>query len=183
MPISEATYTLVALEQPSWLWELDRGNLRSRPGMSVEHNHVQGTLAYRLMLQLDRHAYQVRPNLGRLRTATRSYYVPDLYVLPSELARRKLREAPRQLEVYDEPMPLVAEVWSPDVCDYDVEVKLSAYRQRGDLEIWRIHPNERTLTAWRRQPDGSYSETLNERGAVRPVALPNVTIELERLFE
>jgi len=25
------------------------------------------------------------------------------------------------------------------------------------LEIWRIHPDERTLTSWQRQPDGSYA--------------------------
>ncbi len=32
----------------------------------------------------------------------------------------------------------------------DVESKLPDYRRRGDLEVWRIHPYERTLTAWRR---------------------------------
>ena len=60
------------------------------------------------------------------------------------------------LEVYDQPLPLVVEVWSRSTGDYDVEEKLAVYQQRGDLEIWRIHPYERTLTAWRRLPDGSY---------------------------
>ena len=80
-------------------------------------------------------------------------------------------------------MPLVAEVWSEPVGDYDVEEKLREYQRRGDLEIWRIHPHERTLTAWRRQPDGTYLETLHRGGAVQPAALPGVAIELERLFD
>ena len=39
-----------------------------------------------------------------------------------------------------------------------------------------------TLTAWRRQPDGSYLETLYTRGTVPVESLPGVTIELESLF-
>src|SRR3712207_8267863 len=50
--------------------------------------------------------------------------------------------------------------------------------ERGDLEIWRIHPYERTLTAWRRQPDGSYGEAVHTLGIIHPVALPNVAIDL-----
>ncbi len=38
--------------------------------------------------------------------------------------------------------------------------KLPIYRERDDLEIWFFHPYERTLAAWRKQPDGSYSEAL-----------------------
>ena len=67
--------------------------------------------------------------------------------------------------------------------DYDVERKLPEYRARGDLEIWRIHPYDRTLTAWRRQPDGSYVESVYRDGVVRPEWLPNVTIDLDALFD
>jgi hypothetical protein len=39
------------------------------------------------------------------------------------------------------------------------------------------------LTAWRRQPDGSYAELhFDEGGTVQPVALPGVTINLDALF-
>jgi Uma2 family endonuclease len=55
-----------------------------------------------------------------------------------------------ELEIYDEPLPLVAEVWSPSTGGYDVLAKLPEYRRRGDTEIWLLHPYERTLTAWRR---------------------------------
>jgi Uma2 family endonuclease len=59
---------------------------------------------------------------------------------------------------------------------------LPIYQQRGDREIWLIHPDERTLTAWRRPPDGSYEETVYREGSVSPVALPGVTIHLAALF-
>jgi Uma2 family endonuclease len=80
-------------------------------------------------------------------------------------------------------MPLVVEVWSPSTGDYDVEQRLREYQQRGDLEIWRIHPYERTLTSWRHQPDGSYLQLDYRDGIIEPAALPGVAIELARLFD
>ena len=67
--------------------------------------------------------------------------------------------------------------------DYDVERKLPEYRARGDLEIWRIHPYDRTLTAWRRQPDGSYLESVYRGGIVPVGSVPGVTIDLDALFD
>jgi hypothetical protein len=63
-----------------------------------------------------------------------------------------------------------------------VDAKFPAYRERGDLEIWRIHPYEKTVTAWRRQPDGSYSEPRHTGGSVPIESLRGVHIDLERLF-
>ena len=42
---------------------------------------------------------------------------------------------------------------------------------------------ERTLTTWRRNPDGSYAETLWQESTIRPLALPNVVIDIPALFE
>jgi Uma2 family endonuclease len=102
-------------------------------------------------------------------------------VIPSAMEQRQ-RGGPGHLEVYAEPLPLVVEVWSPSTGDYDVDGKLPEYQQRGDLEIWRIHPYERTLTRWVRRPDGSYSESVQRGGTVAPAALPGVTIDLDALF-
>jgi hypothetical protein len=63
------------------------------------------------------------------------------------------------------------------------DVELPEYQRRGDLEIWRLHPYERTLIAWRRQPDGTYDQVTFTSGTVQPVALPNVTIDLAVLFD
>ncbi len=87
------------------------------------------------------------------------------------------------LESYAEPLPFVAEVWSRITGDYDVDTKFPEYKRRGDLEIWRVDPYERTVTAWRRRPDGEYSETGYSGGIVPILSLPNVTVSFDELFE
>ena len=89
---------------------------------------------------------------------------------------------PRDLGAYAEPLPFVAEVWSPTTGNYDIAAKLPSYRARGDLEIWFVHPCEDTLTAWRRQPDGGYTETLSTGGIVSVASLPGVAIDLDDLL-
>jgi Uma2 family endonuclease len=89
---------------------------------------------------------------------------------------------PGGLEAYDDPLPLVVEVWSPSTGEYDVDAKLPEYRRRGDLEIWRIHPYERTLMIWTRSADGTYTERMVTAGGVEPVALPGVVVVFESLF-
>ncbi|HTE87221.1 MAG TPA: Uma2 family endonuclease [Dehalococcoidia bacterium] len=183
MPISEATYERVALEDPEGRWELVCGRLRSKPGMTAAHYDAMRRLARRLILRLDEGEYTVATEGPRLWVSSGSYYLPDVCVIPRVFVEQKLREAPQRLEVYEDPMPLVVEVWSPSTGDYDVEEKLREYQRRGDLEIWLIHPYERTLAAWRRRPGGDYEQTVQRAGAVQPVALPGVVIELERLFD
>ncbi|MGH2585646.1 MAG: Uma2 family endonuclease [Dehalococcoidia bacterium] len=182
MRVSVATYERVALEDTDHIWELVCGELVERPPMTTEHEELSAALARRLIVQLDERDYSVRANSGRRRVPSGNYRVPDVVVIPRDYVRR-LQATPRTFEVYHEPMPLVVEVWSPSTGGHDVEDKLKEYQQRGDLEIWRIHPYERTLIAWRRQPDGSYTETLYTSGDVQSAFLPNVTIALESLFD
>ena len=181
MPVSEKTFRQLAVEDPEGHWELYCGGLRRKPGMSIEHNHIVSELHYALMNQLDRSQFAVRSNAGHIRLSAQSYFIPDVFAIPVELQRPLWGR--RGLEWYTAPLPLVVEIWSPSTGDYDVETKLREYQRRGDIEIWRIHPYERTLIAWRRQADGSYTESAFNQGMVKPVALPNVTIDLDSLFE
>jgi len=180
MPVSERTYLQLALEDPGQ-WELHCGELTRKPGMTFEHNDVATSLLLQLGEQLDRNHFRVRLSMGHVRRSSESYYIPDVYVIPIELANSQ--RGRRTLEVYEAPLPLVIEVWSPSTGGYDVDTKLPEYQRRGDLEIWRIHPYDHTLTAWRRQPHGGYAEAHYTGGTVRPVALPNVAIDLDALFE
>src|SRR5207302_10497967 len=136
----------LALEEPN-VWELHCGVLRRKPGMTAAHNHVITQLFLDLGQQLDRQQFTLRANSGHVRRSAERYYIPDVFVVPLELVRPLL---PQQdvLEAYEAPLPLVVEVWSPSTGDYDVESKLVEYQRRGDLEIWRIHPYDRTLTTW-----------------------------------
>jgi Uma2 family endonuclease len=181
MPVTEETYRRVALEDPEGHWELHNGRLREKPSMSFDHNNTLVEFGYQLRSELDPLEYVVRINAGHLRRIDETYYIPDNFVVPIELTT-PLRGHPDILESYDAPLPLVSEVWSPSTGGYDVDKKIPEYMKRGDLEIWRLHPFERTLTAWRRQPDGTYTESVFRGGLVQPVALPGVTIDLDALF-
>src|SRR5215207_7192218 len=181
MPLSERTYTAVVLEDPEGRWELHQGKLLEKPLMSSAHSDVMMDLGVQLANQLDRSRFRVRVNSSRLRRLEVTYFIPDVMVVPADIPIRN-RNDPSVLEVFDEPVPFLAEVWSPSTGQYDIESKLPEYRSRGDLEIWRIHPFDRTVNAWRRQIDGSYVELNFDSGLVQLAALPEVWIDLDLLL-
>jgi Uma2 family endonuclease len=181
MPVSEATFEAVVLEDTDGRWELHRGRLREKPPMSYGHNRSARRLHRQLVIQLDPDEYDVLLNDGHLWIAEGASYVPDVAVVPAS-AFAAFEGNPRQFEEYAVPPPFVAEAWSPKTGTFDVETKFPAYRHRGDQEIWRVHPFEQTVTAWRRQPDGTYSETVVGGGIVELPALPWVRIDVDRLF-
>jgi Uma2 family endonuclease len=173
-------YAVLALENPERRWELYGGRLREKPSMTARHNRNQRRLDRQLNLQLDDREFEVSANSARLRAPNGAVFIPDVAVVPTGLVDRIDRSP--ELETYDEPVPFVAEVWSPSTGDYDVNTKFEEYRARGDQEIWRIHPYERTVTAWRRQADGSYEESFHTGGSLALWALPGVTIDLDVLL-
>ena len=177
--MSEEAYREFALTDPSGRWELVQGRLRERVGMTVAHGGVMAYLFGMLHEQLDRAEYRLRSQHARLRVSADTYYVPDIAVIPTAMERTL---AANDLDAYPDPLPLVIEVWSPSTGNYDVNEKIPGYQQRGDLEIWRIHPYERSLTTWRRQPDGGYVQTVHRGGIARPELPPNVAIDLDELF-
>jgi Uma2 family endonuclease len=180
--INGKTYERLALAEPDRKWELRDGHLREKPAMTSAHNWLEMKLGHMLMSQLDWSVFQVRVDTGRVRRPEATYFIPDVFVVPIAYVTPLLAQQDI-LEVFDQPLPLVVAVWSRSTGDSDVAEKLTVYKQRGDLEIWRIHPYERTLTAWSRLPDGRYEETILREGIVRPTALPGVEIDLEALFD
>jgi Uma2 family endonuclease len=182
MPISEAAYERMALEDPDGKWELVCGQLRQKPAMTTEHEDTGRRLARRLTIQTGEDEFAVERDGPKLRVPGGNYRVPDVCVIPQHLIQTRKRVSPASFEMYEEPMPLVVEIWSPSTGDTDLRDKLAEYQRRGDLEIWYIHPYKRSLTAWRRQPEGSYTETRYDGGAVESASLHGVVIELESLF-
>jgi Uma2 family endonuclease len=178
--ISEEAYQQFMLSGVEGSWELHDGRLVEKPGMTFRHGQIPILLGHFLLSQLDRDAYAVVSEL-RVRRSLATILMPDLMVVPTAYSE-EIRDRP-VLAIFSDPLPLVVEIWSPSTGDYDVDAKVPVYQQRGDQEIWRIHPYERTLTSWQRQPDGSYQETIHRGGIVTPVALPGVAIDLETLFQ
>jgi Uma2 family endonuclease len=181
MTVTEQEYLRLALADPDAKWELFCGELRSRPPMTWEHARTAARLGHDLERQLPRDEYEVLSEAGRLRRSATQYFIPDVMVIPVPLARRLFGE-PGMLAAFPDPLPFVAEVWSPSTGDYDVTDKLPEYRRRDDREIWLIHPYERTVNAWTRRPDGEYTETAHRGGVVLLWALPGVAIDLDALL-
>ena len=180
MPVTAATFERLALEDEDGQWELVCGRPRRKPDMSYPHNEAGTALGFTIWSQLDQDRYRIRVNAGHAKRGDTNYFIPDVMALPYE-DTVPFHES-RALETYETPLPFVAEVWSPSTAEYDVDEKFPEYVRRGDLEIWRVHPYDKTITAWRRQPDGSYSETLHTSGAVPVESLPGVSVVLESLF-
>ena len=184
MVVTAKTFEQVALEDPDGRWELDHGCLRRKPQMTLDHDWLTESLTGALTRQLDRSEYRVYTNAGRLRVSTGSFYIPDVTVIPASYIRQaRLERGGDRLQILDRPLPLVVEVWSPSTGEYDVETKLREYQLRRDEEIWRLHPYDHTLTAWRLQPDGTYTETVYTHGIVELHALPGVSIDFDALFD
>lgn len=179
MAVSFATYERLALEDPEGQWEMVCGRVREKPGMTQEHNSAAWWLGVTLQNGLDPRRYQVRVNMSRTRREDATYFIPDVVVIPTELMKPAGVKGP--LEVYGEPLPFVAEVWSPSTGAYDVEEKFPEYRRRGDLEVWRVHPYDRTVTAWRRLADGSYSEDVYSSGRITIQSL-GVQVDMADVF-
>ena len=180
--MSEQAYQEFVLSGVEGAWELHDGVLVEKPGMSWEHGDMSFEVGRRLGNQLDRRLFRVAVNDWRTRQAAATVYIPDVMVVPTEYGRA-FRGRPGTLAIFSDPLPLVVEVWSQSTGDYDVDTKIPVYQQRGDLEIWRVHPYERTLTSWVRQADGTYRETIYRGGIVALAALPGVALDLDELFD
>ena len=180
--ISEKEYRDLALNDYKVKWELWDGVLIEKPSMGLWNNDLASYLGFSLANHLDRRDFRLNVNGGRTQYTTRTYLVPDIIVIPAELVLPYLSD-PDAFGAYPDPLPLVVDVWSPTPDGYDLAAKRAVYRQRGDLDIWFIHPYERTLTVWRRQPDGSYAEEFYRGGIVPVLSLPGVTIDLDTLLD
>lgn len=180
--VSEEAYRELARMGEHRLLELHRGHLQEKPAVSYQHSYVTSELVESLLRQLDRAQFRVSLGQARLRVSSNTYYIPDVAVIPADLERSLRIAHPLKLDAYVDPMPLVVEVWSPSTGDYDFEAKLPDYQRRGDQEIWYIHPYHRTIAAWRRQPDGTYTEAMYRTGSVRAESLPDFEFDVEVLF-
>ncbi len=178
--LSEQEYRELALGDDDRVWELWDGVPVEKPPMRMRHDDVAAYLGNQLMNQLDLRDYRVNVNGGKTRYTARNYLVPDVVVIPAAL-KLPFEDDPHAFNAFAEPLPFIAEIWSPSTGGYDIEAKLPVYRERGDLEIWYFHPFARTLTVWRRQPDGSYTELQYATGIVPVASLPGVSVNLDSL--
>jgi Uma2 family endonuclease len=181
IPVSEETFLRLAIDDPDTRWELHDGLLVEKPGMSYRHGDVSFYLGHQLASQLDPAQFRVRVNHGRLHRPGGTFFIPDVIVIPTSILGSEV-DRPDVVETYEVPLPFVAEASSLSTSRYDSDTKLPTYRTRADLEIWRLQPFERIVTAWRRRPDGEYNELTFTSGKIWLHALPHVVIDLDARF-
>lgn len=178
--LSEQEYRELASSDDDRLWELWDGVLVEKPPMTIKHDNISFLLGFMLQNQLDWRQYRVNVNGGKTRLPL-TYLIPDVIVVPAEY-QIPHQDDPDWFSAYPDPLPFVAEIWSRTTGNYDMAAKLPRYRDRGDLEIWFIHPYERTLTTWRLQPNGLYVDDGYQSGTIPVVSLPDVSVDLDRLL-
>lgn len=178
--MSEAEYEAFINSGVEGSWELHDGRLVEKPGMSWRHMDMITELIATLHRQLDRSAFRVFTE-SRVRRPTATIFLPDVAVVPTAYGD-DIRDLP-VLAIFAGPLPLVVEIWSPSTGDDDVDMKIPTYRARGDREIWRFHPYALTLNRRVRREDGRYQESIHRGGLISPAALPQVTVDLDNLFD
>jgi Uma2 family endonuclease len=156
--------------------------VREPPAPSRSHQELVGELYYQVRLALEGksfHAYvapfDVRlPKDGEADELIDTVVQPDVLIVRdlAKLDDRGMRGAP----------DWIAEVLSPSTANHDQTVKLRAYERAGVLEVWFVHPGDRTLTAYRLE-DGRYGRptVLELRGRTSISAVPGVGIDWDRL--
>jgi Uma2 family endonuclease len=152
------------------------------PAPTRSHQELVGELYYQVRLALEGksfHAYiapfDVRlPKDGEADELIDTVVQPDVLIVRDleKLDERGMRGAP----------DWIAEVLSPSTASHDQTLKLRAYERAGVLEVWFLHPDDRTLTPYRLE-NGRYGRPtiLELRGQTPVGAVPGVSIDWDRL--
>ena len=156
--------------------------VREPPAPSRPHQELVGELYHQIRLALKGtrcRAYvapfDVRlPKAGEADDQIDTVVQPDVLVVCdlNKLDVRGMRGAPDWL----------AEILSPTTASHDQVVKLPVYERAGVLEVWLIHPIDRTLTIYRLE-SGRYGRPIIQplEGRTTMSAIPGVNIDWDRL--
>lgn len=155
--------------------------VREPPAPSRPHQELAGELHFQIRLALEGKScrvymapFDVRlPKGGEADDRIDTVVQPDVLIVCdlSKLDQRGMRGAP----------DWIAEVLSPTTASHDQIVKVPIYERAGVLEVWLVHPIDRTVTIYR-LADGRYGRptVLELRGQTPISAIPGVTIDWDR---
>jgi Uma2 family endonuclease len=157
--------------------------VKEPPAPSRAHQEVVGELYLQIRLALEGKRWRayiapfdVRlPKGGEPDDLVDTVVQPDVIVVRdlSKLDQRGMRGAP----------DWVAEVLSPGTTSHDQNVKIPVYERAGVLEVWLVHPVDRTLTIHRLENERYGSPIVLELKGRTPIsALPGVSIDWDRLW-
>ena len=156
--------------------------VKEPPTPSRSHQEIVGELHYQVRLALEDKScrayvapFDVRlPKSEEADDRIDTVVQPDVLIVCdlNKLDERGMRGAP----------DWIAEVLAPSTASHDQFLKVPAYERAGVLEVWLIHPLDRTLTLYRLKK-GRYGRPiileLKSRTAI--TAIPGVSIDWDRL--
>jgi len=130
---------LVDLPQDGYRYELVEGSLLVSPAAKV--SHVRTVVKLRnILLTAKPHDLEVGENLNVIVGSTRTFFIPDLWVMETaKLEREALHLAANDLA-------LVVEVLSRATVGVDRVTKRHYYAAGGVPRYWIVDPWDRTLT-------------------------------------
>ena len=156
--------------------------VREPPAPSRFHQELVGELHFQVRLALEGKScrvyiapFDVRlPKSGEADDCVDTVVQPDVLIVCdlTKLDERGMRGAP----------DWIAEVLSPATASHDQIVKLPIYERAGVLEVWLVHPTDRTLSIYRLE-DGCYGRPLilELKGRTAIGAIPGVSIDWDQL--
>lgn len=156
--------------------------VKEPPAPSRSHQELVGELYHQVRLALGGRSFKayiapfdVRlPKDGEADDLIDTVVQPDVLIVRdlAKLDDRGMRGAP----------DWVAEVLSPSTASHDQTLKLRAYERAGVPEVWFLHPDDRTLTAYRLQ-DGRYGRPaiVALKGRTSISAIPGISIDWDKL--
>jgi Uma2 family endonuclease len=156
--------------------------VREPPAPSRPHQELVGELYHQLRLALEGKPYRcyiapfdVRlPRSGEADELIDTVVQPDVLIVSdlSKLDDRGMRGAPDWL----------AEVLSPTTASHDQIIMLPTYERAGVLEVWLVHPVDRTLDIYRLEGGRYGRPTILELKGKTPIsAFPGVSLDWDRL--
>jgi Uma2 family endonuclease len=157
--------------------------VKEPPAPTRFHQELVGELYYQVKVALEAQRWRtyvapfdVRlPKAGEADDLVDTVVQPDVLIVRdlSKLDGRGMRGAP----------DWIAEVLSPTTSRHDQFVKIPVYERVGVLEVWLIHPIERTLTVYRLE-NGRYGRPiiLELKGRATIGALPGVSVDWDRIL-
>lgn len=157
--------------------------VREPPAPSRSHQELLGQIHLQVGLALEGKRcrayvapFDVRlPKAGEADDCIDTVVQPDILIVCDlkKLDERGMRGAP----------DWIAEVLSPATASYDEVVKIPVYERAGVLEVWLVHPTERTVTIYRLEDEHYGPPSVLEMKGRTPIsAVPGVSVDWDRLL-
>jgi Uma2 family endonuclease len=157
--------------------EIVNGEIRIMPMAKFGHAMIVTNLNHQLFGQLDRKKYVVLTGSWGLviQPEPLTCRAPDLAVFE--------RSAIREVDGYIRSAPdLLVEVLSPRNTPKDIRLKTVEYSSLGVPEFWIVNPDRRNVEILLFEDGHLRRKTMVTEGALRPVRLPGVSIDIEAIW-